>query len=108
MAERARSIWSAGTSNRLTAHSEPYNRKAILKSDVAARTYGSQRRHRSEVCSPMHDQSLWGFAAEQSEAGRSEKHQSLWRHARVVTAHQRRRTLSQFLIGSHPRPIPLA
>jgi hypothetical protein len=30
-------------------------------------------------------QSLWGFAAEQSEAGRSEKHQSLWRLARVVS-----------------------
>ncbi len=28
-AERARSIWSAGTSNRLAARSEPYNRKAI-------------------------------------------------------------------------------
>ena len=32
-------------------------------------------------------QSLWGFAAEQSEAGRSEKLQCLWRPARVVSAY---------------------
>ena len=31
-------------------------------------------------------QSLWGFAAEQSEAGRSEKPQCLWRPAQVVSA----------------------
>ena len=31
-------------------------------------------------------QSLWGFAAEQSEAGRSEKPQCLWRPARIVSA----------------------
>ena len=32
----------------------------------------------------MHDQSLWGFVAEQSEAGLSEKHQSLGRPALVA------------------------
>ena len=45
----------------------------IAEGDVAARTCGSKRRRRSEVCSPLHSQSLWGFAVEQSEARRSEK-----------------------------------
>src|SRR5208282_361283 len=60
---------------------------AMASNDVAARNHGSQRRHRSAVSSQTTEPLSLGFAAQHRAAGRSEKSQSLWRAARIVSVY---------------------
>jgi len=99
MAERARSIWSAGTSSRLTARSEPDNRMAIHAADQVMRECAVELRWLKVMWtrettarsgdigaeSDRHCQSQSLRVLQRSTAVRAEaKTRSLWRPALAV------------------------